>query len=535
MLSSAISSTSASNDASTVTYTVNYTGSHQFFRVYLDTDRTAGTGFSYSGIGVEFLIENANIYKYTGSGSDWSWTSAGAVTFDKTSTQATWTVARSALGVTDPCAAAANVVFDIDDGTTPVMHQVLSPASTCSVSTATPTVSKPVVPTVANGPISGAHATNDATNVQYAFTYSGAPAYWRVYVDTDGAAATGFPAGMGVGAELLLEGGMVYRYVGPGWNWSAAGNAAFSATAGSATWSVARALLGETAACGESSTLLFETEDSAGHTSDAGPLVQAFTNATSCGAAGSGGSAPPPVTTPPPPTASGTGGVTGTPAATGGATPTPTATGGTTPTPIATGGTTPTPAATGGSAPTPTPTGGTTPTPPATGGTSGTAAGGHTQVVFVITFENEAEDAVYGSSSAPYINKTLIPQYARATAFTDPLPDSIPSEPHYVWMEAGTNAFSDTTFTDDSDPDASNSTSSTAHLATQMMAASPAVSWLSFQEGLNSSTGACPVSSSGFYAAKHDPFVFFQDIAGRTPSPTAPVCVAHHRAYTTSS
>src|SRR6185437_12757559 len=105
----------------------------------------------------------------------------------------------------------------------------------------------------------------------------------------------------------------------------------------------------------------------------------------------------------------------------------------------------------------------------------------------------------------------------------------------YVWMEAGTNAFSDTTFTSDADPDASNSSASTAHLATQMMAANPAVTWLSFQEGLNSSTGACPISSSGFYAAKHDPFVFFQDIVGRTPSASASVCVAHHRAYATST
>ena len=29
--------------------------------------------------------------------------------------------------------------------------------------------------------------------------------------------------------------------------------------------------------------------------------------------------------------------------------------------------------------------------------------------------------------------------------------------------------------------------------------------------------------------------MFFQDIAGKTPSPTASVCVAHHHAYTTSS
>jgi hypothetical protein len=155
--------------------------------------------------------------------------------------------------------------------------------------------------------------------------------------------------------------------------------------------------------------------------------------------------------------------------------------------------------------------------------------------VFVIAMENEPAAAIYGSSAAPYINTQLIPKYARATAFADALADSIPSEPHYVWMEAGTNAFSDTTFTGDGDPSASNSTASTAHLTTQMQAASPQVSWLSFQEGLNASTGACPVHSSGFYAAKHDPFVFFKDTAGNPPSATNASCAAHHRAYTTAA
>src|SRR5450631_451427 len=109
--------------------------------------------------------------------------------------------------------------------------------------------------------------------------------------------------------------------------------------------------------------------------------------------------------------------------------------------------------------------------------------------------ENQPSSAVYGSSAAPYLNG-LLSKYAHATAFADPLPDAIPSEPHYVWMEAGTNQFSDATFTTDVDPSANNSTASPAHLATQMNAATPPVSWLSYQEGLNASTGACPVRSS---------------------------------------
>ena len=226
----------------------------------------------------------------------------------------------------------------------------------------------------------------------------------------------------------------------------------------------------------------------------------------------------------PPPATGGTGG-TVTPPATGG-------TDGTVTPPPATGGTggTVTPPATGG-------TGGTVTPPPATGGTGGTATttpppGSPIKYVFVVAMENESSSSVYGSSSAPYLNG-LINSYAHATAFADPLPDAIPSEPHYVWMEAGTNAFSDTTFTTDDDPSASNSTKSTAHLSTQMSAAS--VSWMGYMEGLDSSTGACPVSSSGFYAAKHDPFVFFQDTAGSPPSKSNANCAAHHQAYTTAA
>jgi hypothetical protein len=127
------------------------------------------------------------------------------------------------------------------------------------------------------------------------------------------------------------------------------------------------------------------------------------------------------------------------------------------------------------------------------------------RTIFVIPMENESSSAIYGNSNAPYING-LFATAARATMFEDELP-SLNSEPHYVWMEAGTNAFSDQTFTTDDDSSASNSTSSTAHPVRQLKA-------------------------NGVYAAKHDPFVFFQDVVGNPPSETNPYCVAHHKPYT---
>lgn len=152
------------------------------------------------------------------------------------------------------------------------------------------------------------------------------------------------------------------------------------------------------------------------------------------------------------------------------------------------------------------------------------------QHVFVIAMENHGTSSIYGNTtSAPYINNTLLPMYGRATNFIDKLP-SLPSEPHYVWMEAGTNAFSDHTFTNDNDPSSTNSTASTAHLSTQITKAG--LSWLSYQEGLNSTTGACPIAGSGNYAPKHDPFIFFRDVSGTTPSKTNAFCAAHHKALT---
>jgi len=167
------------------------------------------------------------------------------------------------------------------------------------------------------------------------------------------------------------------------------------------------------------------------------------------------------------------------------------------------------------------------------GGTRG-AAGGAASLpaaiaphVFVVVMENQDASSIYGNArDAPYINGTLMARYARATAFTDVLPQ-LPSEPHYIWMEAGTNAFSDRTFTTDDNPSATNSTGSSDHLVAQMAAAG--LDWISYQEGISDATGTCPIAGAGFYRPRHDPFVFFRDVAGDPPAKTNPDCAAHHR------
>src|SRR5262245_24393505 len=78
--------------------------------------------------------------------------------------------------------------------------------------------------------------------------------------------------------------------------------------------------------------------------------------------------------------------------------------------------------------------------------------------IFVIPMENKSSPGIYGNmNDAPYIQGLIgtTGMAAYATKFTDELP-ALDSEPHYIWMEAGTNVFTDHTFSNDNDASASN-------------------------------------------------------------------------------
>ncbi|TCC24008.1 DUF4832 domain-containing protein [Kribbella sindirgiensis] len=93
-----IGGATATNTATTVTYRFSYTGTPQFLRVYVDTDRNPATGFAQAGTGADYLLENGSLYQHTGTG--WSWTLVRAVTFTNTGGVAQWTVDRADLGET---------------------------------------------------------------------------------------------------------------------------------------------------------------------------------------------------------------------------------------------------------------------------------------------------------------------------------------------------------------------------------------------------------------------------------------------------
>ncbi|MFC6159812.1 DUF4832 domain-containing protein [Kribbella jiaozuonensis] len=110
----------------------------------------------------------------------------------------------------------------------------------------------------AQATISGTSATNTATTVTYRFSYTGAPQFLRVYVDTDRNASTGY-AQAGTGADYLLENGSLYQHTGTGWSWTLVRTVTFSSASNVAQWTVNRADLGETATPGDAD-LIFQVE-----------------------------------------------------------------------------------------------------------------------------------------------------------------------------------------------------------------------------------------------------------------------------------
>ncbi len=147
------------------------------------------------------------------------------------------------------------------------------------------------------------------------------------------------------------------------------------------------------------------------------------------------------------------------------------------------------------------------------------------KTVFIIVFENKNWSSVTPSAAA-YIRQVLVPMGAHAEQYYNP-PGNHPSQPNYIWLEAGGNLG----LTTDDDPSASNSTSTVDHLVSYLEKAG--ISWKTYQEDISGTD--CPLSSSGMltfrkYAAKHNPFVSFKDVTNDN-DPNSAYCTAHIRPY----
>lgn len=142
------------------------------------------------------------------------------------------------------------------------------------------------------------------------------------------------------------------------------------------------------------------------------------------------------------------------------------------------------------------------------------------QTVFVIALENHNWSDFKGNTNAPFINGTLLPMASHCEQYYNPT-GLHPSEPNYLWLEAGTNFG----IFDDNDPSV-NHQNTTNHLASQLRDAG--ISWKTYQEDIAATV--VPLTATNGYVPRHNPFVFFDDVTG-TNDPNDAYGLAHIRPY----
>jgi hypothetical protein len=150
------------------------------------------------------------------------------------------------------------------------------------------------------------------------------------------------------------------------------------------------------------------------------------------------------------------------------------------------------------------------------------AAGGGIKTVFVIVMENHSWATIKNAGpSAKYINETLVPTGAHAEQYFTP-PALHPSEPNYIWMEAG-----DSLGIDNDGPPADNHQSTTDHLVSQLE--SKGITWRSYAEDIPGTD--CPLQKVQSYDPKHTPQVYFDDMTGSNDASNQK-CKEHIRPFT---
>lgn len=98
--SATAAATTVSSDAQNVHFKIPFSATPTWVRIYIDSDRVAGSGYPVNGVGASHLIENGRLYRYSGSNGAWGWTYVKTVANTSASGVASVTVARADIGGT---------------------------------------------------------------------------------------------------------------------------------------------------------------------------------------------------------------------------------------------------------------------------------------------------------------------------------------------------------------------------------------------------------------------------------------------------
>ncbi len=111
LTSASITNFKVEQQGSAIVISFDFSGStsdYNAFHVFVDSDNSAATGYRVSGIGAEFMLENAGLFSYGGDGASWSWSqvSPADVGFNPAEPTVSWTIERAVLKLDKATAAA---------------------------------------------------------------------------------------------------------------------------------------------------------------------------------------------------------------------------------------------------------------------------------------------------------------------------------------------------------------------------------------------------------------------------------------------
>lgn len=230
------------------------------WQLFIDTDGNTSTGYQTSnGLGAEYILEGPDLLKYTGTGSNWSWTieqsNIGVTNGDA---EAEFSISRQALGNptslqllfsanNSPFTGSSNTAGvdllpnsgsftynfngdgnnnggnsdDITNFLTPTLDGNLND---WSQATSFGTDGNDISLTGAQADWLEAWMAHDNNFIYLAYTNDGPINYntwwpWQTYMDTDNNPNTGYQVGA-IGADFIIEGADIASYTGSGNNWS---------------------------------------------------------------------------------------------------------------------------------------------------------------------------------------------------------------------------------------------------------------------------------------------------------------------------
>lgn len=252
------------------------------YELFIDTDSNSSTGYqegTWTGTGLDYLVENGTLYKSTGS--SWSWSSLGTtgVQSYNNTTVCELRVAKSSLS---PLGNSIKVGYkDINSGWAlvcrlPVSGQLPSytlkgGATQSPTPTPTPTPTQPPINITIDGSVSdwssinaiatatGQTATslkvyNDSNYIYFCVQGSNLGPNYQLYINSDNNSSTGYAEGTWTssGIDYMIENGTLFKSTGQGWSWSSLGSSSLQVSKNS---SVCEIRLAKSAITGLNNTI----------------------------------------------------------------------------------------------------------------------------------------------------------------------------------------------------------------------------------------------------------------------------------------